>query len=138
MFSSLRFWKRPRKSRTGDNPGIVPGLSRHVPEIFWELCLCASFFSKQRATHKQIRLPPFPGRIPRSYVYWFLRPPIFLWGKGLLCVAALFQGNGSVPTVPISVPGKMVPTVPDRNFRFPVPVGFLRHPERSVGSGGVL
>ena len=42
-------------------PWIVPGLSRHFPEISWEFCFCVSLFTKKRATPKQFDPYPFPG-----------------------------------------------------------------------------
>ena len=37
-----------------DYPRIVPGLSRHFPEISWQFCLCVSCFAQEKATHEHI------------------------------------------------------------------------------------
>ena len=44
--------KRINKETQKQNcPGIIPGLSRPLPEISWEFCLCVSLFPQEKGKH---------------------------------------------------------------------------------------
>ena len=59
-YTPIRAGEKPINDKTHEQkfPGIVrdylgtvPRLSRHFPEISWEICLCVSLFPQEKATH---------------------------------------------------------------------------------------
>ena len=85
-FSCTKGQKKPiNKKKPKQN---VHGLSRDCLGIFlpnlWEICLCASFSTRKKATHKQFRSHPFPGQsriviyVYRFFVASDVRRPVAL------------------------------------------------------------